>query len=197
MITGGWGLRTPRSAFDRLVAGCCGRTGGRRASLPQDRLEILVAVPLEKFLVGTEGCDAPADFFADVSVRRGCRCSDRDSPGRRLRLDRLVGGKGLEAAFIFRRLCGDGLHKRQSLRDQKVAVRFPFHDVPQPPCHLSKKAAADQAGMSPNGTFIQCARPCFPNIYLAAASCRACRSEAAATGPRNRSSAAPSGATAT
>jgi hypothetical protein len=151
-------LGSAGSALVRLIGGSSGRASGRRASLRQDRLEVFVAVAIEEFLVGTERRDASADFFAEVGARRGGRTGRRGRTGRpssvvsrRLRIGRFVGGDWLKAGywlkltFALRRLCGDGLHKCQGLRDQKVAVLFPFHGVPQPACHFSKTAANDQA----------------------------------------------------
>src|SRR5579871_542145 len=177
---------------------------------------------MEGLLAGAEGGNPAADFIAQVATmaERGQAGGKHVSGtfGQR----RLNGRRRWEAAFILtigaRR--SYRLHERHGLRNQKIAFLLPRHDAaPQAPARPSsaKANARSSNGWSSSTSkivpftgslatpasggvlifFRRSVKSCCPSNGRGAAACRVYRSAAAATLPRNRSSEAPSGATAT
>ncbi|HZE51832.1 MAG TPA: hypothetical protein VE111_00950 [Bradyrhizobium sp.] len=99
-------------------------------------------------LVGAERSDSAPDFFAKLTVTNRRRTRGRDELDRSFCLGGFIQRNGLKAAFGFRRLPGDGLNKRHSLRDQKIAFSLPLHSNTSARNHHSKKPVINQAANS-------------------------------------------------
>jgi hypothetical protein len=117
--------------FGWLIAGCRGWVVRSRAKLRQDRVAIFIAVTIEELLMGAERSHSASDFLAKLAVPNQGRAGNRCGLDGSFYLVGFSQRNRFNPAFDFR-LSGDGLNKRHSLRDQKVALYLPPHFAPRP-----------------------------------------------------------------